>query len=166
FFRFALAVVCLAAALAEAFRIPAIGGAFFMGMAFADTKLAGRLKVKMESLRGAFVAIFFLTFGLLIAPASFWPVFPILLLAVPLILLNDLFLTASLAYFIGFTGRASTAIGTALVAHNAEAMLYPTVGAGATGGNSERPNTCRAQYLTPLARILCIVMSSLAPVLM
>jgi len=166
FVLFALGVVFLAAALAEAFRIPAIVGAFFMGMAFADTKLAGRLKVKMESLRDAFVAIFFLTFGMLIDPASFWPVFPILLLAVPLILLNDLFLTASLAYFIGFTGRASTAIGTALVARNEEAILYATVGARAIRANDQLPNNYAGQYLTPFAGILCIVMSSLAPVLM
>src|SRR3990170_877284 len=166
FVLFALGVVFLAAALAESFRIPAIVGAFFMGMAFADTKLAGRLKVKMESLRDAFVAIFFLTFGMLIDPASFGPVLPILLLAAPLILLNDLFLTASLAYFIGFSGRASTAIGTALVARNEEAILYATVGARAIRANDQLPNDYAGQYLTPFSGILCIVMSSLAPVLM
>ena len=47
FVLFALGTVFLAAALAEAFRIPAIVGAFFMGMVFADTRIAGRLKVKM-----------------------------------------------------------------------------------------------------------------------
>lgn len=166
FVLFALGVVFLSAALAESFRIPAIVGAFFMGMAFADTKLAGRLKVKMESLRDAFVAIFFLTFGMLIDPATFGPVLPILLLAVPLILLNDLFLTASLAYFIGFSGRASTAIGTALVARNEEAILYATVGARAIRANNQLPNEYAGQYLTPFAGILCIVMSTLAPVLM
>src|SRR5207302_945457 len=71
FVLFALGTVFLAAALAEAFRIAAIVGAFFMGMVFADTHLAGRLKVKMESLRDAFVAIFFLSFGMLIDPSSF-----------------------------------------------------------------------------------------------
>src|SRR6266536_459897 len=135
FVLFALGTVFLAGALAEAFRIPAIVGAFFMGMVFADTRIAGRMKVKMESIRDAFVAIFFLSFGMLIDPASLGSVLPMLAIAVPLILLNDLFLTASLAYFIGFSGRASTAIGTSLVARNEEA-------------------------------ILCIVMSSLAPILM
>src|SRR5437773_1971563 len=68
FVLFALGTVFLAAALAEAFRIPAIVGAFFMGMVFADTHLAGRLKVKMESLRDAFVAI------LCIAMSSLQPI--------------------------------------------------------------------------------------------
>jgi Kef-type K+ transport system membrane component KefB len=64
-------------------------------MVFADTRIASRLKVKMESLRDAFVAIFFLTFGMLIDPAALGPVLPMLVIAVPLILLNDLFLTAT-----------------------------------------------------------------------
>src|SRR5205823_6459787 len=85
---------------------------FLLGMVFADTRIAGRLKVKMESLRDAFVAIFFLSFGMLIDLSALPSVLPMLVIAVPLILLNDLFLTASLAYFIGFSGRAATAIGT------------------------------------------------------
>ncbi len=166
FVLFALGTVFLAAALAESFRIPAIVGAFFMGMVFADTRLAGRMKVKMESLRDAFVAIFFLSFGMLIDPASLAPVLPMLVIAVPLILLNDLFLTASLAYFIGFSGRASTAIGTSLVARNEEAILYATVGARAIRANDQLPSDYAGRYLTPFAGILCIVMSSLAPLLM
>ncbi len=166
FVLFALGTVFLAGALAEAFRIPAIVGAFFMGMVFADTRIAGRLKVKMESIRDAFVAIFFLSFGMLIDPASLGSVLPMLAIAVPLILLNDLFLTASLAYFIGFSGRASTAIGTSLVARNEEAILYATVGARAIRANDQLPNDYAGRYLTPFAGILCIVMSSLAPILM
>src|SRR5437016_4658476 len=158
--------IFMAASLAEAFRIPAIVGAFFMGMVFADTRIAGRMKVKMESLRDAFVAIFFLTFGMLIDPAALGSVLPMLAIAVPLILLNDLFLTASLAYFIGFSGRASTAIGTSLVARNEEAILYATVGARAIRANPQLSNDYAGTYLTPFAGILCIVMSSLAPILM
>ena len=166
FVLFALGIVFLAAALAEAFRIPAIIGAFFMGMVFADTRLAGRMKVKMESLRDAFVAIFFLSFGMLIDPAALPFILPILILAVPLILLNDLFLTAILAYFIGFGARASTAIGTSLVARNEEAILYASVGSRAIRSNDALANDYAGTYLTPFAGILCIVMSSLAPFLM
>src|SRR2546425_2521591 len=156
FVLFALGTVFLAASLAEAFRIPAIVGAFFMGMVFADTRIAGRMKVKMESLRDAFVAIFFLTFGMLIDPAALGSVLPMLAIAVPLILLNDLFLTASLAYFIGFSGRASTAIGTSLIARNEEAILYATVGARAIRANPQLSNDYAGTYLTPFAGILCI----------
>lgn len=166
FVLFALGTVFLAAALAESLRIPAIVGAFFMGMVFADTRLAGRLKIKMESLRDAFVAIFFLNFGMLIDPAAFGSVLPMLAIAVPLIILNDLFLTATLAYFIGFSGRAATAIGTSMVARNEEAILYATVGARAIRANGQLSSDYAGTYLTPFAGILCIVMSSLAPLLM
>ena len=166
FVLFALGIVFLAAALAESFHVPAIIGAFFMGMVFADTRLVGRLKTKMESLRDAFVAMFFLSFGMLIDPAALPAVLPILAIAVPLILLNDLFLTATLAYFIGFGPRAATAIGTTLVARNEEAILYASVGTRAIRGNENLSNNYAGTYLTPFAGILCIVMSGLAPLLM
>ena len=123
-----LGIVFLAAALAEAFRIPAIIGAFFIGMVFADTKLVTRFETKLEPLRDAFVAVFFLAFGMMIDPAMFPVVLPIILIAIPLIFLNDLFLTSALAFFIGFSGRSATSIGTALLGRNEEAILYASVG--------------------------------------
>ncbi len=166
FILFAMAVVFLAAALAEAFRVPAIIGAFFMGMVFADTKLAHRMKDKMEALRDAFVAMFFLSFGMLIDPSALPAVLPMLLMAVPLILLSDMFLTASLAYMIGFSAKAATAIGTSFVARNEEAILYASVGTRAIRNNPNLSNDYAGTYLTPFTGILCIVMSTLAPLLM
>ena len=166
FILFALAVVFLSAALAQAFRVPAIIGAFFIGMVFSDTKLAQRLKTKMESLRDAFVAMFFLSFGMLIDPSALPAVLPMLLIAVALILMSDMFLTASLAYMIGFSSRAAMAIGTSFVARNEEAVLYATVGTRAIHNNPSLPSNYAGTYLTPFTGILCIVMSSLAPLLM
>src|SRR5204863_430693 len=116
----------------------------------------------------SFLAMFILTLanGMILTPSSFSSVVPMLLIAAPLILLNDLFLTAALAYFIGFSGRASTAIGTSMIARNEEAILYATVGARAIQANPHLSNDYAAKYLTPFAGILCIVMSSLQPILM
>ncbi len=166
FILFAMAVVFLAAALAQSFRVPAIIGAFFMGMVFADTKLAQRMKNKMESLRDAFVAMFFLSFGMLIDPSALPAVLPMLLIAVPLILLSDMFLTASLAYMIGFSSKAAMAVGTSFVARNEEAILYASVGTRAIRNNPNLSNNYAGTYLTPFTGILCIVMSALAPLLM
>src|SRR5574340_106983 len=163
FILFALAVVFLSAALAQAFRVPAIIGAFFIGMVFADTKLAQRLKTKMESLRDAFVAMFFLSFGMLIDPSALPAVLPMLLIAVPLILMSDMFLTASLAYMIGFSSKAAMAVGTSFVARNEEAILYASVGTKAIRNNPSLSNNYAGTYLTPFTGILCIVMSALAP---
>src|SRR5206468_5227668 len=132
---FALGIVFLAAALAEAFRIPAIIGAFFIGMVFADTKLVTRFEAKLEPLRDSFVAVFFLSFGMMIDPAMLPVVLPMVLIAIPLIFLNDLFLTATLAYFIGFGGRAATAMGTSMLGRNEEAILYASVGTRAIQSN-------------------------------
>ncbi len=166
FILFAMAIVFLAAALAQQFRVPAIIGAFFMGMVFADTKLAHRMKTKMEPLRDAFVAMFFLSFGMLIDPSALPAVLPMLLLAVPLILLSDMFLTASLAYMIGFSSKAAMAVGTSFVARNEEAILYASVGTKAIRNNPNLSNNYAGTYLTPFTGILCIIMSALAPLLM
>ncbi len=166
FILFALAVVFLSAALAQAFRVPAIIGAFFIGMVFADTKLAQRLKTRMESLRDAFVALFFLSFGMLIDPGALPAVLPMLLIAVPLILMSDMFLTASLAYMIGFSSKAAMAVGSSFVARNEEAILYASVGTRSIRNSPVLSNNYAGTYLTPFTGILCIVMSSLAPLLM
>ena len=166
FILFAMALVFLAAALAQTFRLPAIIGAVFMGMVFADTKLAQRMKAKRESLRDAFVAMFFLSFGMLIQPSALPSVLPILLLAVPLILMSDMFLTASLAYMIGFSSKGAMAVGTSFIARNEEAILYASVGTRAIQNNESLPSNYAGTYLTPFAGLLCIVMSTLAPLLM
>ncbi len=166
FVLFALGIVFTAAALAEAFRIPAIIGGFFIGMVFADTKLVARFETKLESLRDAFVAVFFLSFGMMIDPAMFPVVLPIILIAIPLIFLNDLFLTSALAYFIGFTGRSSTAIGTSLLGRNEEAILYASVGTRAIRSNPNLGNEHAGTLLSPFAGLLCIIMSALTPALM
>ena len=166
FILFGLGVVFLAAALAEAFGIPPIIGAFFLGMTFADTKVSERMRSKMEPLRDAFVALFFLSFGMAINPATFPLVAPMLLLVVPLIFLNDLLVTGALAYLVGFSGRSATAIGTSLLARNEEAVLYASVGTKAIQANPALPQTHAGTFLSPFTGLLCIVMSSIAPAAM
>ena len=166
FVLFALGIVFLAAALAEAFRIPAIIGAFFIGMVFADTKLVARFETKLEPLRDAFVAVFFLSFGMMIDPAMFPAILPMILIAIPLIFLNDLFLTSALAYFIGFSGRSSAAIGTSLLGRNEEAILYASVGTRAIRSNPNLPGDHAGTLLSPFAGLLCIIMSALTPTMM
>ena len=166
FILFALGIVFLAAALAEIMHIPAVIGAFFIGISFANTRLVKRFEQKLTGLRDAFVAVFFLAFGMMINPAAIPGILNIVVLAVPLIFLNDLFLTATLAYFIGFGGRAATAIGTSLVGRNEEAILYASVGTRAINSNPAIDHSYGGTLLSPFTGVLCIVMSSLAPTCM
>ncbi|UCD91853.1 MAG: cation:proton antiporter [Methanobacteriota archaeon] len=159
FVLFALGMVFLASAMAELLGIPAIIGAFFIGMVFADTKISSRLKKRLVSLRDAFVAIFFISFGMMINPAMFPSIINILILAVPLIILNDIFITSALAYLIGFSPKASTSIGTSLVGRGAESVLYAKVGSDVQGAT-------KGEYLYPFAGAFCFIMSALAPIFM
>src|SRR3990172_5910376 len=166
FILFALGVVFLAAALAEAFGIPPVIGAFFLGMTFADTKVSERMRARLEPLRDAFVALFFLAFGMTIDPSPFALLLPMLLISPPLIILNDLLVTPALAYLVGFSSKASASIGTSLVARNEEAVLYASVGTKAIQSNAAWPQAYAGTFLNPFAGLLCIVMSSIAPAAM
>jgi CPA2 family monovalent cation:H+ antiporter-2 len=159
FVLFALGMVFLASAMAELFSIPAIIGAFFMGMVFADTKISERLEEKLVSLRDAFVAIFFISFGMMINPAMFPSIIGIVIIAVPLIILNDILITSALAYLIGFSAKASTSIGTSLIGRGAESVLYASVGSNVQGAT-------KGAYLYPFAGAFCFIMSALAPIFM
>ncbi len=162
----ALGIVLLSGALAEAFYIPPVIGAFFIGMAFADTRLHDRLASKMESLRDAFVAFFFLSFGMGLDPALFAVALPIVLIAVPLILLNDYLLTGLLAYVMGFRGQAALDIASGMVGRNEEAVLYASVGTRAIRSNPALDQALGARLLEPVAGMVCMATSILAPVLM
>ncbi|MEE9224428.1 MAG: cation:proton antiporter [Thermoplasmata archaeon] len=159
FVLFALGMVFLASAMAEAFAIPAIIGAFFIGMVFADTSISEKLEKKLLSIRDAFVAIFFISFGMMINPAMFPFIIDIVIIAVPLIILNDILITGALAYLIGFSAKASTSIGTSLIGRGAESVLYASVGSNVQGAT-------KGAYLYPFAGAFCFIMSALAPIFM
>jgi len=159
FVLFALGTVFLASAIAALAGVPPLIGAFFVGMIFAESKLTMKLETKLESLKDAFVAIFFIAFGMLIDPAYFPLVLPIVLIAVPIVILNDVLLTGLLSYFIGFNSRAAVSIGTSICGRGEESVLYATV------GSSVKVAT-RGAELVPFAGAFCFVMSSIAPLLM
>jgi CPA2 family monovalent cation:H+ antiporter-2 len=163
FILFALGTVFLAAALAEILFIPAIIGAFFIGMVFADTRLSERMATKMAPMRDVFVAIFFISFGMMINPSMFPSVFGILLMAVPLIILNDILITASLAYFVGFSSKGAVFLGSSLIGRNEESVFYSAIGTNAINNNPTISHDYGGRFLNPFAGLLCIVMSSLTP---
>jgi hypothetical protein len=145
-----LAIVC---------GVPAIIGAFFLGMVFAETKLAERFDTKLGPLRDVFVAIFFVFFGMLINPAMFGSVINIVLMAIPLIIIGDLLTTGAIAYLLGFSGRAATFMGSSMCGRGAESIMYASVGSSAA-------NATMGALLNPFAGLFCFIMSVLTPVFM
>jgi hypothetical protein len=159
FVLFALGLVFISSALAEFSGVPAIIGAFFLGMVFAETKIVGRLNIKLGSIRDAFVAIFFVLFGMLIDPAMFGNIFWIVVIAVPMVIVGDLLVTGAMAFLLGFSGRAATSMGASLCGRGAESVMYASVGSTAV-------NATKGAELYPFAGAFCFIMSVITPVLM
>ena len=159
FVLFALGLVFLSSAMAEVSGVPAIIGAFFLGMVFAETKISDRLKDRISPFKDALVAVFFISFGMLIDPGMFPTVIWIVVLAVPLVILGDLFLTSALAYFLGFTGRSATFMGTSMCGRGAESVMFASVGSNAVG-------LTKGAQLNPFAGTFCFAMSLLTPMMM
>jgi CPA2 family monovalent cation:H+ antiporter-2 len=159
FVLFGLGMVFISSALAEFCGVPSIIGAFFMGMVFAETKIASRLETKLGSIRDAFVAIFFVLFGMLIDPALFPSIFWIVAIAVPLVILGDLLVTGALAFLLGFSGRAATSMGASMCGRGAESVMYASVGSTAV-------NATKGAELYPFAGLFCFILSVITPGLM
>ena len=156
FILFALGIVFLTSGVAAVMNVPPIIGAFFIGMILAESKVSARIQSKLESFKDAFVAIFFTSFGMMIDPAMFGTVLWMVVLAVPIVLLYEAFVMSSISYFLGFSAKASTTIGTSMSGRGIESILYASVGSKVQGA------TMGAQ-LNPFAGAFCFVMSAITP---
>jgi len=169
FILFALALIFLACALAELLGIPRPLGAFFMGMTFAETKFSTRLVQKLAAVRQASTAFFFISFGMMISLDTnvISIVIPMVIITVPLIFFNHLFIHSSVAYLIGFTPREAVTIGAGLSGRGEDSLLYASVGA-----NLQRVDNHEYAFskdvrstMFSFAGVYCFIMATLAPVI-
>ena len=156
FILFALGIVFLTSGVAALMNVPPIIGAFFIGMILAETNVTTRIQAKLESFKDAFVAIFFTSFGMMIDPAYFDDVLWMVLLAIPLVLIYEAFVMSSISYFLGFSAKASTTIGTSMSGRGVESILYASVGSRVEG-------TTMGAQLNPFAGAFCFAMSAITP---
>jgi Kef-type K+ transport system membrane component KefB len=156
FILFALGIVFLTSGIASLMNVPPIIGAFFIGMVLAESKVSERVEAKLESFKDAFVAIFFTSFGMMIDPSMFKSIYWMILLAVPLVLFYEIFVISTITYFLGFSARASTTIGTSMCGRGVESILFASV------GSRVKDATMGAQ-LNPFAGAFCFVMSAITP---
>jgi len=161
FILFSLGLVFIVAAIAEVSFVPPIIGAFFMGTVFADSRLVKRLESKLLSFKDAFVAIFFISFGMMIDPADFPLVIPMLLVAIPLVLLSDVIVAPIVVFFMGYSSKASMAVGTAISGRAEESVLFASL-----GSKVHVQSSAKGGELMPFAGIFCFIMSALTPMLM
>ena len=158
FILFALGMVFLTSGFAAVMNVPPIIGAFFIGMVLAETNVSVRIRSKLESFKDAFVAIFFTSFGMMIDPAMFPDVMWMVALAIPLVILYEVFVMSSITYFLGFSAKASTTIGTSASGRGVESILYASVGSNVKGATM-------GSLLNPFAGAFCFAMSAISPAL-
>jgi len=133
FILFALGIVFTSAAMADMLYVQSLIGAFLTGMIFAETRMTERLKTRLMSMRDAFVAIFFVYFGMLINPSVLISIIPMIAMSVPLMFLGDVILTSSVAFLIGFPSKHAIFVGSTSAFRGAESMLFASVGGSSMG---------------------------------
>ncbi|HEY3418997.1 MAG TPA: cation:proton antiporter [Methanomassiliicoccales archaeon] len=156
FVLFMLGIIALTAAIAEYCGVPSLIGAFFIGITFAETRITKRLERKIAPLRDAFVAIFFVSFGMFIDPSMFGAVWSIIIIAVVIILLDEIVIMSIVAYLVGFPRREAVSIGSSFSARGGESVMYATVG-------SKAATATKGAELYPIAGAITFVMSVLCP---
>jgi CPA2 family monovalent cation:H+ antiporter-2 len=167
FILLALTMVFSAAALSWAFGLPFMIGAFFMGVAFSETTLTERLRIRLMSLRDAFTAAFFVGFGMLINLQLLLKGDVVLMvaLAIPLIVFNEVVLTSTIGFFMGLGRREAVNLGTAFLGRAEDAILFASVG-GRLKDEAGAPVLSHGTSLYPFAGGICLAMSILTPKLM
>jgi CPA2 family monovalent cation:H+ antiporter-2 len=156
FVLFIIGVIAMTAAIAEYCGVPALIGAFFIGITFAETKITQRLDRKIAPLRDAFVAIFFVSFGMFIDPSMFGSVWSIIIIAVLIIILDEIVIMSITAYLVGFPRREAVSIGASFSARGGESVMYASVGSNAASAT-------KGAELYPIAGAITFVMSVLCP---
>ena len=167
FILLALTMIFSAAALSWAFGLPFMIGAFFMGVAFSETALTDRLRVRLMSLKDAFVAAFFVGFGALINLGLLIEGEVALMVAVtiPLIVFYETVLTSTVSFLMGLVRREALNLGTAFLGRAEDAVMFASVG-GRLKDEAGRAALPHGSSLYPFAGGVSLVMSVLTPKLM
>jgi CPA2 family monovalent cation:H+ antiporter-2 len=168
FVLLALTLVFASAGLAMLFGTPFILGTFFIGMAFSGTKLTDRLQLKLSTFRDAFVAVFFVHFGMHISLDLIPGVAPLLAACVIAVLVDEVVILSAFAVLLGFGKRAAVAIGTAACGRSEDAIIYASLGSNLSRSENgvSVPALAHSREFFPLAGGLALITSALAPLLM
>ncbi len=164
----ALACVLGSAALAFFYDLPFMIGAFFIGMAFSETRISDRIQLRLLSFRDAFVAIFFVAFGLQIDIDSLYLAIGPIVMGISFVIINEMLLVGSVAYLLGFNSRGSASLGASLLGRGGDSILFASIGGGLTKTLPDGTTTKllpKADQLYPFSGGLSLVTNFLVPVM-
>ena len=102
------------------------------------------------------MAIFFIEFGMMMAPAMVSSVAWMVGLAIVVVVIYEAFVMSVVSYFLGFSTRAAGTIGTSLCGRGVESILYASVGSRVKGATM-------AAQLNAFAGAFCFIMSAITP---
>jgi hypothetical protein len=159
----ALACVLGSAALAFYYDLPFMIGAFFIGMAFSETRISDRLQLRLLSFRDAFVAIFFVAFGLQIDLESLRLALGPIIMGIVFVLVNEMLLVGSVAYMLGFDSRGSASLGASLLGRGGDSILFASIGGSLTRADGTKLLP-KADQLYPFSGGLSLVTNFMVPV--
>lgn len=153
FVLFSLAVIFLTATLTQYLHVSIIIGAFFIGVCFSETELPKRFKSELLPFRHAFAAIFFVSFGMMINPASFFESTEILILVivgVGVLLICEVFILSLSVWLIGYPGKTAIPVGLGALGRGEEAVLFASVG-------NKTASVTKASTLSSFTGVFCLV---------
>jgi CPA2 family monovalent cation:H+ antiporter-2 len=158
----ALACVLGSAALAFYYDLPFMIGAFFIGMAFSETRISDRLQLRLLSFRDAFVAIFFVAFGLQIDLESLRLALGPIIVGIIFVIVNEMLWVSSVAYMLGFNARGSASLGASLLGRGGDSILFASIGGSLTNADGTKMLP-KADQLYPFSGGLSLVTNFMVP---
>jgi CPA2 family monovalent cation:H+ antiporter-2 len=152
---FALTLVLTASVFAESLGVSAATGAFFIGMVLSSSTIGERISRKITPFRDAFVALFFIAFGMMIDPKLF-PKFGIIIVGAVIATAIGEMLSVALGTFIcGVRGRQSIFVGAGMTARGDYNIVYAQLGRGHVSWEG----------FYPFAGFFCVIITMITPVL-
>ncbi len=152
-----LGLVFLTGALAHYFGLASAAGAFLLGMIITSYDVEQRLHRTVAAFKDIFLTVFFISFGMLLNFRQIPNVLLMVLIAVVVSLLLEIFITSSAAFFGGFSSKKAVGIGTSMIARGEYSLIYASLGLAA-GAISDRLYQFTGFYV--------LIMTLIAPIAM
>ena len=153
---FALTLVLAASIFAESLGVSAATGAFFIGIVLSGSRIGERISRKITPFRDAFVALFFVAFGMMIDPNLF-PKFGIIIVgAVVATAICEMLCVALGTFLCGVDGRKSVFVGAGFTGRGDYNIVYAKLG----------QSTVTWEGFYPFAGFFCVIITLITSMLM
>jgi CPA2 family monovalent cation:H+ antiporter-2 len=154
FLIFLFALVILVSAIAQRIGMSEAIGAFFLGLAFSETKQVERMEKKIVPLRDLFACMFFFAFGMMIDVSTFAGIIGIAAFFVPLIVLSKIASGYLSAYILGFKKKSALFIGFGTIARGEFSIILANLAIASGLNHSLYPLTVMIVLTTSILGIL------------